>query len=244
MLHFAFIITCGYYYIGFVTEGQNVCPGGKIDVSFFGQNFQFTVSEVTARQVSAQTFQVESESSQSDACVNNLSVSLSDLSVQQSAADSPVWKKAGENSSPGCSNTNFTTSTPTTGNVEDIISGSSHKVSEHETNTNSNSSSIIVTPKRPKTEMDRENFQTPVLSKTNRNLIVKFYKVTSKSQIVIGQDEEALCDREEDEGVRYSDIGGMSKQIDMLKEMISMPLQSPELFHSYGECILQFIFGL
>ncbi|WP_336344510.1 CDC48 family AAA ATPase [Halalkalicoccus ordinarius] len=46
--------------------------------------------------------------------------------------------------------------------------------------------------------------------------------------------EAAATETESDERVSYEDIGGLDEELDMVREMIELPLSEPELFHQVG----------
>ncbi|WAQ99684.1 AFG2H-like protein [Mya arenaria] len=102
-------------------------------------------------------------------------------------------------------------------------------------------SSLLSTPKSD-ISVDREHFQTPKLDKKTSNSLTKhhsktFYKVTDQTKVIISTSKDGDANNEiEQKGlsVSYLNIGGMEKQISMLREMIETPLKSPHLFQSYG----------
>lgn len=203
---------------------------------YFGQKFQFTILSTSASQISTQTFHVSPTQSEFE---DSLSTSLADLSLKTESMDGDLIQKHGASnlSIPKCESESFTCSTPTRTGEKSVILDLN--ASSTDMNMSNNSPDVKCTPVRGSIYVDRDNFRTPDVSRTKsvKNL-TKFYKVTSKTVVVIdnletegqGQMQRSNCT------VTYADIGGLSKQIAMLKEMISLPLESPELLKSYGKC--------
>lgn len=63
-----------------------------------------------------------------------------------------------------------------------------------------------------------------------------FYKVTSQTKIYVNSEEKKFKNKNsKDFTVTFESVGGLKKQIDALKEIIQLPLMSPQVFASYGE---------
>jgi len=107
--------------------------------------------------------------------------------------------------------------------------------------------SLPVTP-RSDISVDSLQFRTPQPSKHKGGLEAQnehrsvLYKITSTTKFSLKQnkvlsDDNVFIEKK----LRYTDIGGMEKQINTLKEMIEKPLKSPEMFKMYGK-LSAFIF--
>ena len=61
--------------------------------------------------------------------------------------------------------------------------------------------------------------------------------VTKKTQVVViatPPKEKKQLDVPQDKKVRYDSIGGLERQIKAIREMVELPLKSPELFEKFG----------
>lgn len=85
---------------------------------------------------------------------------------------------------------------------------------------------------------DIQGFQTPTLDNHRSKLPFyekTFYKVTSQTKIYVNSEEEKCKNKNlKDFTVTFESVGGLKKQIDTLKEIIQLPLMSPQVFASYG----------
>lgn len=100
----------------------------------------------------------------------------------------------------------------------------------------------LSSPRTPANDftVNRDQFCTPKIVRSNKheNISQIFYKVTSETKVMIRTLTENVTDVKRDmvgrASVKYSDIGGLSKQIEMLKEMLHTPIEQPHLFQSFG----------
>lgn len=98
------------------------------------------------------------------------------------------------------------------------------------------------TPDTSKKSFLESNFQTPqkrnIGSDATENDNVIFYRVTEDSMIVVSKPiTDNVTGTPMTNSVTFDLIGGLSKQIKALKEMIHLPLQSPEVFKAYGRLV-------
>ncbi|XP_078602105.1 ATPase family gene 2 protein homolog A-like [Branchiostoma floridae x Branchiostoma japonicum] len=61
-----------------------------------------------------------------------------------------------------------------------------------------------------------------------------FYYVTSETKLVIDAGSDRGTKDEEKEGMTYDMIGGLSKELSIIRDMVELPLTSPEAFRSLG----------
>ncbi|XP_033742014.1 ATPase family protein 2 homolog isoform X3 [Pecten maximus] len=79
------------------------------------------------------------------------------------------------------------------------------------------------------------NFQTPQKTDAVKNVHKTFHKVTENTRVVVSKPTtDELTESERKKSITFGMIGGLSKQIMSLKEMIHLPLHSPDVFKSYG----------
>jgi len=240
-----------FYSICFIsiTEGQCVCSGGQMEVAYFGQKFKFTISIVTAIRCHPEVFQIDVKHSANPQTsgIDDLSTSLNELNIQRTSREECVLKDGSfkDNqplsesfvcSTPRKDSESFVCSTPRKDTTKDSFS---ERLTPDRVNVLNKSFEIQQTPERTIT-IDREYFQTPNIDKSANNaekLKLQFYKITSKTKFTIRTEEEEIVegDVSRKECVSLDNIGGLSKQISILKEMIYMPLESPHLFENYGK---------
>ena len=71
------------------------------------------------------------------------------------------------------------------------------------------------------------------------DLSSKFYKITLLTKFSIRSPESlGEVTQQNSQAVTYDDLGGLTKQIETMKEFIHLPLHSPEVFKEYGMLFL------
>ena len=81
-----------------------------------------------------------------------------------------------------------------------------------------------------------KEFCTPNIKRTRfREEESAFFEITSTTELFIKDSEnsETMKTANSEIRVKYDDLGGLDKQIETLREMIELPLKSPEMFKSY-----------
>ena len=231
-----------------------MCEGCKRRIQYYGQNFNFEVTSITGQSLPLKSYILHASGKNTES--ESLSESIASLSINDSVL--PDVKSTSGDSSLGNSDSHSSvniTSTPCSSRrpLNQSVDGEGKLDDGSELNTSVEKSTTPVrepnistdnlfSPKTPVSERSfsaRENFCTPKIEKfSNENISQNFYKVTARTKFVIqsvGNDlEDRLVDRVKDK-VRYSHIGGMTKQIEMLKEMVHTPVEQPELFKSFGK---------
>ncbi|XP_055958747.1 ribosome biogenesis protein SPATA5 isoform X1 [Patella vulgata] len=93
------------------------------------------------------------------------------------------------------------------------------------------------TPNR-KQRPDSSQFHTPSARKSHTVKTHKttFYKICQQTKIVIksSQKDEDKRKTIEKRKLCFKDIGGLDKQMCLIKEMLELPLKNPDLFNAYG----------
>lgn len=83
-----------------------------------------------------------------------------------------------------------------------------------------------------------ETFCTPVFDRTTSSVVHmsnnRFAKVTPQTKFVIINLSDRQTAKQEGKKVTFSSIGGMEKQIKMIKEIFELPLEKPELLEKCG----------
>ena len=99
-----------------------------------------------------------------------------------------------------------------------------------------NNSSVTEKLDTPNSDL-RKDYCTPKIERTKTlEKHSVFFEISSATEIVIktSQYNEIKNDSCTKFVVRFDDLGGLAKQIQALREMIELPLKSPDLFKSYG----------
>ncbi|XP_045205674.2 ribosome biogenesis protein SPATA5-like isoform X2 [Mercenaria mercenaria] len=241
------------HYMSRSNENKYICEGCKTNIMYYGQKFEFLVTKILGLSLPTQNFQVSSPKvvDKSDSLLDSiadLSICDSSQTHSKSLLDDSSCEQCDSRSSEDI------TSTPCFSkkylSVSENSEGSLKQCSETDISLEklttpvrdkNSSADIISSPKTPVSERSfsaRDNFCTPKVEKiVDQCISQNFYKVTSKTKIVIPDVSNAAKDGSVEvkkQRIGYSDIGGMSKQIEMLKEMVHTPIEQPELFKSFG----------
>ncbi|XP_060595143.1 ATPase family gene 2 protein homolog A-like [Ruditapes philippinarum] len=224
-------------------------------IQYYGQKFNFEVTNISGQTLPSETFQLQGTRDDIDG--GNLSESIANLSITNNdsfvsgsdgtSMDSNFGKSDSHSgvdvTSTPCSNRK--TLDQSKGSEGSSIIGSGLNTSIDKLTTpikgTDGSTDNLFSPRTPVSDRSfsaHENFCTPKVEKfIEKNISQNFYKVTSRTKFVIQSVDSNIEDRDTSAGkdaVRYADIGGMEKQIDMLKEMVHTPVEQPELFRSFG----------
>ncbi len=190
-----------------LADGRVLLPGGSVCVSYFGRECVLAVDSVTG--VDGETLR------RSDGVAVDLSSQLEQLSIQQSTPE------RSHDPSP-------------------LTPERSHDPS-HLTPERSHDPSHL-TPERshdlsPMTPCEVSFTDGPLSEGCGRSSTDTFYSVCSSSTLSLCDPGERDQAEEGDEGskVTYSMIGGLSGQLQVIRETIELPLKHPELFRNYGE---------
>lgn len=83
---------------------------------------------------------------------------------------------------------------------------------------------------------DRDHFRTPVVLRGQNPCHKAFYKLLSTTVFKWQEDECSSMDVKLGRNkVNFSSVGGLSKQIESIREMIELPIKCPQLLKSYGK---------
>ncbi|XP_060084296.1 ATPase family gene 2 protein homolog A-like [Ylistrum balloti] len=197
--------------------GRSFTLGNDVSMCYYGQRCRLQVAEISPWNACEEKVHVQcKESDTAESRLQNLTTDLSELDLSADSSLSFLDK----------SDTSVT-STP--------LRGSDNKSFSTESVSSPSSSS---TPDVKSRSLIDANFQTPQKTTTDnalKNIQKTFYKITANTRVVISKpitDQEKVS--QEKRFVTFDMIGGLSKQILSLKEMINLPLHSPEVFKSYG----------
>ncbi|KAL4230306.1 spermatogenesis associated protein 5 [Mactra antiquata] len=236
-------------------EHHHICNGSRLSMSYFGQKWTFRVTDIIVQSVKQLDYKLTNYAADDSVCESMSNLNISDISVRPddtndaSINDSSICEKL--NQSADFQNLNQSEN-------EDFVSQSTEglvvdKSIECETSSNQsmaetpirNADARKFTPRTPSTPLTPNLstssidscFCTPNVEKYSRNDRSHiFYKITTNSKFLLGHTEGATQSRSvaKQPVVQYSDIGGLSKQISLLKEIIHIPVEKPELLESYG----------
>lgn len=254
---------CLLQYIVRSNEGQFVCEGCPVEINYYGQKFSFTVTEIQGQTLERKRFHIintsnnEHVSSLSDSLAN---VSLNDSSFGESSSillnDSLDDDSASSRLSKEHSVNQFVSEDRNQSVSEDRNQSVSEDRNQSAVAMSENASYTTSTPNRvgnspfnikesPRTPCGvslnkSSQFCSPNIDKTSRSESVshKFYKITLRTKVLITNqsevNEQGHGVGRRIKGVKYSDIGGLTQQIDLLKEMLHTPIEKPHLMESYG----------
>lgn len=187
--------------------GKSLTPGNDISMSYYGQKCRLKVTEVSPWNVCERKVHISCDRADTSR-VQDLTSDLSQLDLSTDSNLSFL------------SDTGIT-STPLRGSDNSSFSSVSSPAS---------------TPDIKNRSMIDANFQTPqkVTGDNVKEDIRTFYKVIERTRVVISKPITDELTESKKKSVTFDMIGGLSKQIVSLKEMIHLPLHSPDLFKLYG----------
>ena len=221
-------------------------------MQYFGKSVKLQVNRIEGQSLPCKQFIIESEPHHGGSVVTDLAnLSLND-SIQCESSSSTPDDHPSSNSYQltNCSSTeseldtsNLPCGTPKSAKLDTSnLACSTPKSTKHSSSLQyTPDQSLPVTP-RSDISVDSQQFQTPQPGKHKGGLEAQnehssvFYKITSTTKFSLKQnnvlsDDNVFIEKK----LRYTDIGGMEKQINTLKEMIEKPLKSPEMFKMYGK---------
>ncbi|XP_033829827.1 ribosome biogenesis protein SPATA5 isoform X1 [Periophthalmus magnuspinnatus] len=212
-------------------EGNIILPGNIVSLSYFGRSCSLRVESirgedgVTLQRPSPPLGQ-ETEADQSSADLPMLDCTSADLSLQMSLLNVDDSEPHTPSSS---GDTCPTASTPCrTAPLPSLSSPPPHTPSY-------NSQNALADPQETLLNIDpAETFPTAppggVLSTDTFYFLSCSTKVSFKDRAAQNDTEE----QSKSTRVSYSMIGGLSNQLDVIRETIELPLKNPELFTNYG----------
>ena len=228
--------------------GQFFCVGGQFSLNYFGQKYKFCVNSINQCQ---QIQQYTIEKSSFGGAETDLSEDVSNLSLADvSGIEDSFTETVAEVHSDLSGNQKRTSCISSTPNRKSDKDASSSRDSDSLLNTpmstntmntpNSsylNESNSSITERLNTSGNLSKEFCTPNVKRTRfREGESAFFEITSSTEILIKDSEnsEIMKTTNQEYRVKYDDLGGLDKQIETLKEMIELPLKSPEMFRSYG----------
>ncbi|XP_058263191.1 ATPase family gene 2 protein homolog A isoform X3 [Hemibagrus wyckioides] len=198
-------------------DSRILLPGSSFFVSYFGRKCEINVTSlkgvdgVTLSPLSPPFPAPSCPDAESDAAPLDLSLQLAQLNLTPSCS-TPNRSSPSTPHPPVTPHTpNATPSTPST-----------HFLSD----------SALETPDQSTHESHRDSkSQTPSAGRNGNNT---FYSVCSSTQISFTHTQHSKSEGQERSKVTYSMIGGLSAQLQVIREMIELPLKHPEIFKNYG----------
>ncbi|KAK2829126.1 hypothetical protein Q7C36_017116 [Tachysurus vachellii] len=202
-------------------DSRILLPGSSFFVSYFGRKCEISVTSlkgvdgVTLSSPSPPLPAPSHPDSDSDAAPLDLSLHLAQLNLN-----------------PSCSTPNRSSSSaplaPVTAHTPDATpsSPSTRFLSDSTVSPNSE------TPGQSMHESHRDSkSQTP---SAGRNGNDTFYSVCSSTKISFTHTQDSEGEDQERSKVTYGKIGGLSDQLQVIRETIELPLKHPEIFKNYG----------
>ena len=219
--------------------GQFFCVRGQFNLNYFGQKYKFCVNSINQCQ---QIQQYTLEKNNFGGAEMDLSEDVSNLSLADvSGIDDSFTETVAEVHSDLSGNQKRTSCISSTPNRKQDKDENSSRDSDSLLNTpNSsylNESNSSITERSNTSGNLSKEFCTPNVKRTRfREGESAFFEITSSTEILIKDSEnsEIMKTPNQENRVKYDDLGGLDKQIETLKEMIELPLKSPEMFRSYG----------
>ena len=231
----------------FFTEGKFCHKGGNIGISYFGQRYSFIVKNINKGTTNTDSYKIHltgRNNLETDLSERVGNLSLSDLSgIDKSLMDTKTGdgNNCSNNQSSHISSTPKRKSDKCAKSLKDVepltkLNESIPSETDKTPNCNRNNSSVTEKLERPSSDIGKD-FCTPKIQQTkNIEEHDTFYEINSNTEVIIKEIEYdvTFSDASVKYVVKFDDLGGLSKQIETLREMIELPLKSPDLFKSYG----------
>lgn len=185
-----------------------------MNILYYGQKCSFTVTKLVKKAFTQHMIKLESlNNSETDVSLSDR-ISQLDISSSSELQNSSLDKSFLDSSNSG----------------QSLLNSSSSSF---------NSSAMCSTPVSKGKR--NEKFQTPNVSKLVVKGVDGFMKLTNNTFLHIECKNSDTDLRDNSKGkvptVTFEMIGGLKQQISHLKEMVHLPLHSPEIFKTYGKFI-------
>ncbi|KAK6493902.1 ATPase family protein 2-like protein [Huso huso] len=213
-------------------ERKIVLPGNVLNLTFYGRPCSLKVTKVKGvdgtvlETLGLQLNETENEApdkSTLDTSAMNISLQLSHLNLDDGENSPPA-------STPSKRSTHDSFTTPSSNEL--IPSSSPVYIAEEMDRLEEHSVSDFAKVKQGKTQEKLISHSCDSGVKYNTDT---FYYISTLTKIkCIEQEVDAVDEQETKPKVTYSMIGGLSNQLDAIRETIELPLKHPELFKSYG----------
>ena len=235
------VVMCFYF-----AEGQFCCKGGQITLSYFGQKYTFTVDNIN-QTTETVSYTISISGGVRDKMETSVSEDMSNLSLSELSGIDTSLVEIRVSDYGGCHDNHSIniSSTPNrkSGKLSESFDmnksiGDMSKSLDTDYSNDLNNSSVTEKLDTCTSNSDlRKDYCTPKIerTKTSEKHSV-FFTISSATEIIIktSQDNGIKDDSCTKFVVRFDDLGGLDKQIEDLREMIELPLKSPDLFKSYG----------
>ncbi|XP_061165110.1 ATPase family gene 2 protein homolog A-like [Saccostrea echinata] len=90
-----------------------------------------------------------------------------------------------------------------------------------------------VSPQKGDISVDTSQFKTPVKQQPSQR-VGEIYRISATTRCCLVREDKVGVEKSRTPAVMFSDIGGMTSQITLLKETVMQPLKTPHLFSSTG----------
>ena len=222
-------------------ENMFVYPGEIIDIPYYGQVKQFYVTSVEGdhgileilNQDSYEESLVEDFASlnMSNEIGSNVSCNVLkyNFSVEAGDLDDSNVKSEGETS---INDSNVSAYYSLCNESVD------HDASNNQTSSESVNSNVMYTSTPVRIDRKSTNNPYEIYCSLCSSSTVSYYIATAATKIIIKQshDGKSKFHQEVKEKLTYDSIGGLEKQIQILKEMVELSIKLPDVLQSYGEC--------
>ncbi|CAH1777381.1 unnamed protein product [Owenia fusiformis] len=225
--------------------GAYVTIGSSLAIKYYGQNVSLVVQAIMGPASSehtnneAESQQLRDLSISSEQYLSGTISQYRDLSVSSEQTKSDL-------SSLDCNSGDVSLLSKSVENIDLNDSESVNNLTSTPSKCNNDSQSqrsddrdlLVSTPKS--SENMKSQFCTPNIKRTTSTgqKCNKFYKITSKTKLMLDGKEDGDADEDEvnaDTGsVTLEDIGGLDAEIEMIRELIQLPLKHPHVFKSLG----------
>ncbi|XP_070552754.1 ATPase family gene 2 protein homolog A-like [Ptychodera flava] len=215
-----------------------ITPGSKLQMTYFGKPCDFVVVGITGADETVVSINLSEHIFDESVLVDQSEVSFSNAIALSNVSISEDQSELLSNSHQNISGGNFVNSDDTM----DCINDTTQDSLLDETDLSDKLESLILkdqktsTPRR--TTKSNDEIQ-PCDDEDIENLDaanVRVFSVSSKTVISIigktGVDNDKSTVKKQ--GAGYESIGGLSKQLDILREMVELPLKNPEIFERLG----------
>lgn len=232
------MFTCGIMLMSIIIHTGNQCVtvGHRLEVQFYGKPRQLLVTAVTGSYNSTKnpisSTQLKNQLASCDSTTTDLSNKLKALNIDDGTANDTKGAPSCDNDDDWSSHENVTSSHQPNG-----CKSCKKDIEENKTTGENTGSQTHPSEITSNIEHQFQHCQPSELEPNQCGSQSVFYYISpEETHLTIHAHGACQNDRSESRGkVTFQSIGGLQKQVALVREMIELPLKHPEMFTNYGK---------
>ena len=221
-----------FYFI--VTGNHFVSSGHKVEVQFYGKKRQLVITSVTGSYDSTKnltsSMQLKEKVASCDSATKNLSNTLASLKLDNTSTN--IVQSCNDDSDDLRSHETFaSTFQPARGCEKELAEAANQQLLIEVKNHNQQHNIQLSSEQQPENILGSQQ-----LNQNHSSSSVFYYISPEETQLIIlAQGAHQTKTNASTRKVTFDSIGGLQKQVGLLREMIELPLKHPEMFTNYGK---------